>query len=77
VREDTRLAQAASVKAIETMVKACIEHKSGLTPGGHNISTDTIPNDIAARCLEIGRKVLDDETDWLTTEPEKRVHSSP
>jgi hypothetical protein len=77
VREETRLEQAASVKAIEAMVKACIDHKSGLTPGGHNISADIIPNDIAARCLDIGRKVLDDETSWLTTDPEKHVHFSP
>ena len=77
IREDTRLEQAAAVRAIQTMVKACIDHKSGLTPGGHNITIDIIPNDIAARCLEIGRKVLDDETDWLTVDPEKHVHYSP
>ena len=77
IREDSRLEQAASVRAIQSMVKACIDHKSGLTPGGHNITIDIIPNDIAARCLEIGRKVLDDETDWLTVDPEKHVHFSP
>jgi hypothetical protein len=77
IRDDTRLEQAASVRAIQTMVKACIDHKSGLTPGGHNIAIDIIPNDIAARCLEIGRKMLDDETNWLTADPEKHVHYSP
>ena len=58
------------------MVKACIDHKSGLTPGGHNITIDIIPNDIAARCLEMGRKVLDEETDWLTVDPEKQRATS-
>ena len=39
---------------------------------------DVIPNDIAARCLDIGRKMLDEETNWLTTDPEKeRAHFSP
>ena len=58
--------------------KACIDHKSGLTPGGHNISTDIIPNDIAARCLDLGRRMLDEEAAWLTTDPEKaRAHFSP
>ena len=77
IRDDTRLEQAASVTAMQTMVKACIDHKSGLTPGGHNIAIDIIPNDLTARCLEIGRKLLDDETDWLTVDPEKHVHYSP
>jgi hypothetical protein len=29
---------------MQTMVKACIDHKSGLPPGVHNIAIDIIPN---------------------------------
>ena len=32
---------------------------------------DVILNDIAARCLDFGRKMLDEETAWLTSDPEK------
>lgn len=71
VREDTRLDQASAVKGIEAMVKACIDHKTGLTTGGHNIAIDIIPNEIAARCLEIGKGVLDEEIAWLTRDLDK------
>jgi hypothetical protein len=77
VHEDTRLEQARSVEAIRTMVKACIDHKSGLTPGGHNIAIDIIPNDIATRCLEIGKNLLDGEVAWLIADPDRRVFASP
>ncbi len=53
------------------MVKACIDHKSNVTTGGHNTMIDVNPNDIAARCLDMGRKLLNEETAWLTTDPEK------
>jgi len=77
IREDPRLEQASSVKGLETMVKACIDHKTGLTPGGHNIAIDIIPNDIAAECLTMGKHLLDDETSWLTTDPETHTRYSP
>ena len=47
------------------MVKDCVDHKTNLTTGGHNIMIDIIPNDIATACLKIGKTVLDDETFWF------------
>ena len=78
IGEDNRLDTAAAVTNFEAMIKACIDHKSNVTTGGHNIMIDVIPNDIAARCLDMGRAMLDEETRWLTTDPDKeRAHFSP
>jgi hypothetical protein len=78
IGDDNRLDTAAAVTSFEAMIKACIDHKSNVTTGGHNIMIDVIPNDIAARCLDMGRAMLDEETSWLTTAPEKeRAHFSP
>ena len=48
--------------ALEALVKACMEHKFGLTTGGHNIRIDIIENDIATACLVLGGNLLKDET---------------
>jgi hypothetical protein len=48
------------------MVKGCINHKTSLTTGGHNIMIDIIPNDIATACLNIGKSVLDDSGSLIT-----------
>jgi hypothetical protein len=48
IGDDNRLDTAAAVTSFEAMVKACIDHKSNVTTGGHNIMIDVIPNDIAA-----------------------------
>ena len=53
---------ASAVTAFKAMVKACIDHKTSLTTGGHNIMIDIIPNDIATACLDLGKTVLDNET---------------
>ena len=66
IEPDHRIDPASAVTAFQAMVKACIDHKSSLTTGGHNIMIDIIPNDIAAACLKIGKTVLDDETYWFT-----------
>ena len=71
IGDDTRLDSATVVTSLQAMVKACIDHKSAVTTGGHNILIDVIPNDIVARCLDLGRAMLDEETSWLTTSPEK------
>ena len=39
-----------------------MEHKSGLTTGGHNIMIDVIENDIAAQCLTLGSNLIKGET---------------
>lgn len=78
IGDDNRIDTAAVVTSFEAMIKACIDHKCAVTTGGHNITIDVIPNDIAARCLDLGRAMLDEETSWLTTNPEKeRAHFSP
>jgi len=40
-----------------------MDHKFGLTTGGHNIMIDIIENDIAAQCLTLGSNLLKDETE--------------
>jgi hypothetical protein len=75
--EDTRLDTAEAVDHFQHMIKACIDHKSGITTGGHNIATDIIPNDIAANCLDWGRHMLDDETAWYEQPSEQHTRAAP
>jgi hypothetical protein len=77
IADDHRLDPAETIRHFEQMVKECVDHKTGMTPGGHNIMIDIIPNEIAARCLDLGRSMLDDEASWLKTDPEKHVNASP
>lgn len=75
--EDTRLSTGAAVEHFQQMVKACIEHKSNITTGGHNIGTDIIPNDIATNCLDWGRRMMDEETAWYEGPPESQTRAAP
>lgn len=75
--EDTRLNTAEAVQHFQQMIKECIDHKSGLTTGGHNIALDIIPNQIAAGCLDWGRRVLEDETAWYEQPSEQHSRASP
>jgi hypothetical protein len=59
---DRRLNLPGAVSSFSALVKACMEHKFGLTTGGHNIMIDIIENDIAAQCLILGSNLLKDET---------------
>jgi hypothetical protein len=59
---DRRLNLPAAVASFKVLVKACVDHKFGLTTGGHNIMIDIIENDIAAQCLTLGSNLLKDET---------------
>ena len=59
---DRRLNLPGAVSSFSALVKACMEHKSGLTTGGHNIMIDIIENDIATQCLVLGSNLLKDET---------------
>ena len=54
-----------TIKSFEDMIKNCIDHKFGLSNGGHNIKSDIIPNDDAAACLTIGKQLLDAEIVWF------------
>ena len=65
IEPDHRLDPPAAITNFETMVKACIDHKSSINTGGHNIYNDIIPNHVAAECLRIGKDVLDSETAWF------------
>jgi hypothetical protein len=70
---DPRIEAAEAVMHFQSMIKACIDHKRGLTPDGHNIAIDIIPNEIAADCLMVGTKLLVDETAWFTGRHERRA----
>jgi hypothetical protein len=59
---DRRLDMPAAVSNFKILVKACMDHKFGLTTGGHNIMIDIIENDIAAQCLTLGSNFIKDET---------------
>ena len=59
---DRRLNLPEAVASFKVLVKACMDHKFGLTTGGHNIMIDIIENDIAAQCLALGSNLLKDET---------------
>jgi hypothetical protein len=76
IGDDTRLDSATAVTSLQAMVKACIDHKSNITNGGHNISTELIPNNIAAGCLTLGKKMLDEEVAWFG-DSENRSLSPP
>jgi hypothetical protein len=58
---DVRTQPADTAANLKIMVKACIDHKFGVTTGGHNIMVDVIENDIAAKCLALGANLLRDE----------------
>jgi hypothetical protein len=75
--EDTRLNTGEAVEHFQQLVKECIDHKSGITTGGHNIAIDIIPNQIAAACLDLGKRLLDEETAWYKGPPETHTRLSP
>ena len=58
---DRRLNLGQAVSNLKILVK-CMDHKFGLTTGGHNIMIDIIENDIAAQCLTLGSNLIKDET---------------
>ena len=60
--EDRRLDLPAAVSNLKILIKACIDHKFGLTTGGHNIMIDVIENDIAAQCVTLGSNLIKGET---------------
>ena len=55
-----------AIASFAAMIKSCIEHKIGMSDGGHNIKMDIIPNADAAVCLKIGKDLLDAEAEWFT-----------
>jgi hypothetical protein len=59
--QDVRLSPTKAAANLKIMVKACIDHKFGLTSGGHNIMIDVIENEIAGKCLALGANLLRDE----------------
>lgn len=75
--EDTRLSTAEAVEHLQQMIKECIDHKSNITTGGHNIGIDIIPNHIAANCLDLGKRMLDEETAWYEAPAETHTRASP
>jgi hypothetical protein len=74
--EDRRLNLPAAVSNLKTLVRACIDHKFGLTTGGHNIWIEIIPHTIVAECLTLGSNLIKDETTKLKC-AEKQLHLRP
>lgn len=64
--KDRRLSAKDAASSFGAMMKACIDHKSNLTTGGHNIMIDVIENDTITACLTLGANVLRDEARSLT-----------
>ncbi len=60
--KDRRLNLPDAVANLKTLIKACMDHKFGITTGGHNIMIDVIENDISASCLTFGSNLIKDET---------------
>jgi hypothetical protein len=59
---DRRLNLPEAVSSFKTLVKACMDHKFGLTAGAHNIRNDILENDIRSACLTLGSNLIKDET---------------
>lgn len=59
--KDVRLSPADAAENLKIIVKACIDHKTGLTTGGHNVMVPVIENDIIAKCLTWSSDLLRDE----------------
>ncbi len=64
--EDRRLNLSEAVSNLKALIKACMDHKFGITTGGHNIMIDIIENDIRAGCLTLGGNLIKDETKRFT-----------
>jgi hypothetical protein len=64
--KDRRLNLPEAVSNLKTLIKACMDHKFGITTGGHNIMIDVIDNDIRAGCLTLGSNLIKDETARFT-----------
>jgi hypothetical protein len=64
--KDRRLNLPEAVSNLTTLIKACMDHKFGITTGGHNIMIDVIENDISAGCLTLGSNLIKDETARFT-----------
>ena len=60
--KDRRLNLPEAVSNLKTLIKACMDHKFGITTGGHNIVIDVIENDVSAGCLTLGSNLIKDET---------------
>ena len=67
--QDVRLSSAEAAANLKIMMKACIDHKSGITTGGHNIMVDVIENEIAGKCLALGANLLREEIRELRPSP--------
>jgi hypothetical protein len=67
--QDVRLSPAQAAEKLKIIVKACIDHKTGLTTGGHNVMVPVIENDIIAKCLTWAANLLRDEIHELRYNP--------
>jgi hypothetical protein len=68
VSEQTRLDGPQAAAQLANLIKSCIDHKSAITTGGHNVRIDMVPNEIATACLSLGTDLLTAETKELRGE---------
>ena len=59
--DDGGLHPAQAAAGLKAMVKACIDHKFGLVETGRRSVIVMMPDEVAASCLELGRKIVDTE----------------
>jgi hypothetical protein len=59
--KDRRINLPEAVAKLKTLINACMDHKRGITTGGHNIMIDIIENEIDAGCLSLANNLLKDE----------------
>jgi hypothetical protein len=67
--QDVRLSPAKAAENLKIIVKARIDHKNGLTTGGHNVMVPVIENDIIAKCLAWTASLLRDDIHELRSHP--------
>jgi hypothetical protein len=53
---------AQAAQGLKTMIHACIDHKFGLVETGRRSVIVMMPDEVAASCLDLGRKIVDTET---------------
>ena len=60
----------AFVEAFSQDRRLSLDHKFGITTGGHNIMIDVIENDVSAGCLTLASNLIKDETTRFYESPD-------
>jgi hypothetical protein len=71
--DDGGLHPVQAAEGLKAMMNACIDHKFGLVNHGHRSMLLILPDEIAASCLELGRKIVDTETAAIAGDADRMV----